>query len=149
MPNIAVLLREEITRLARKEIRSQTDALKKSSADYRKKFAEMKSQISELKRRLAFIEKQVQKDSRSQVTAGAKSGGVRFSAKGLRTNRKRLGLSASDFGKLIGVTGQTVYKWEQEVSRPREQQVAALATVRHMGKREAQKRLDELSKVGQ
>ncbi len=148
MPNMAVLLREEITRLARKEIRSQTDALKKASGDYRKKIAEMKSQISELQRKVTTLEKQAQRNSRSQAVAGAKPGGVRFSAKGLRSNRNRLGLSASDFGKLIGVTGQTVYKWEQEASRPREQQVAALATVRRMGKREAQKRLDELSKVG-
>ena len=149
MPNMAVLLREEITRLARKEIRGQTNGLKKASVDYRKKIAEMKNQISELQRKVTSLEKQVQKSSRTQPTASAKSRGVRFSAKGLRSNRERLGLSASDFGKLIGVTGQTVYKWEQEASRPREQQVAALATVRRMGKREAQKRLEELSKVGQ
>jgi DNA-binding transcriptional regulator YiaG len=57
-----------------------------------------------------------------------------------------LGLSASDYGKLIGVTGQTVYKWEQEASRPREQQMAALAALRRMGKKEARERLEELSK---
>ena len=59
-----------------------------------------------------------------------------------------MGLSASDFGKLIGVTGQTVYKWERETSRPRVQQVVALASIRGMGKREVQTRLEELAKVG-
>ncbi|MBW2030422.1 MAG: helix-turn-helix transcriptional regulator [Deltaproteobacteria bacterium] len=145
MPNIAVVLREEITRLARKELRTQTQALRKASAEYRKKIAEMKRQLSELQRKVASMEKRVQKESPSRVAA-ARERAFRFSAKGLRSSRKRLGLSASDFGRLIGVTGQTVYKWENEASRPREQQLAALAAVRGMGKREAQEHLKKLSK---
>jgi len=146
MPNIAVALREEITRLARKELRTQTDALRKASAEYRRKIAEMKRQVSELHRKVSSLEKQVLRNIPSQVgEPDTKS--LRFSARGLRSNRKRLGLSASDYGKLIGVTGQTVYKWEKEASRPREQQMAALAALRRMGKREAWERLEELSKV--
>ncbi len=148
MPNIAVILREEIVRLSRKELRIQTEALKKASAESRKKITEMKRQISELQRKVTSLEKQVRRNRRTQVTPKADSGSVRFSARGLRTNRKRLGLSASDFGKLIGVTGQTVYKWEHEAGRPRVQQVQALAAVRGMGKREAQTRLEALAKVG-
>ena len=70
---------------------------------------------------------------------------VRFSAKGLRSHRKRLGLSAEAYGKLIGVTGRTVYKWENEASRPRKQQLGVLATVRRVGKKEAQVRLEQLA----
>ena len=146
MPNIAVALREEITRLARKEIRTQTDALRKASAEYRRKIGEMKRQVSELHRKVSSLEKQVLRNIPSQVgEPDTKS--LRFSARGLRSNRKRLGLSASDYGKLVGVTGQTVYKWEKEASRPREQQMAALAALRRMGKTEALERLEELSKV--
>ena len=148
MSNIAVVLREEITRLARKEIRSQTEALRKASAEYRKKIAEMKRQVSELQRKVTSLEKQVHRNIPSQV--GEPDTKIfRFSAGGPRSNRKRLGLSASDYGKLIGVTGQTVYKWEQEASRPREQQMAALAGLRRMGKKEARERLEELAKEGQ
>ena len=148
MPNIAVVLREEIIRLSRKELRIQTEALRKASAEYRKKIAEMKRQISELQRKVTSLEKQVRGKSQAQITTKANPGSFRFSARGLRTNRKRLDLSASDFGKLIGVTGQTVYKWEHEAGRPRVQQVQALAAVRGMGKREAQTRLEGLTKVG-
>ena len=42
MPNIAAVLKEEIQRLARKEIRKQISILKKMSAQYRKEIAEMK-----------------------------------------------------------------------------------------------------------
>lgn len=69
---------------------------------------------------------------------------VRFSAKGLRSHRSRLGLSAANFGKLAGVTGHTVYKWEQGSAKPRHRQVAALAALRGIGKKEALARLEKL-----
>jgi DNA-binding transcriptional regulator YiaG len=142
MPNIAAVLKEEILRLARKEARSQTGVLKKASAQYRKDIAAMKRRVADLQRRLAALDKQVLKGTPPQRTEeGAK--GVRFTAKGLYSQRKRLGLSAADYGKLVGVTGQTIYSWESGSSRPRRQQVARLAALRGIGKREARTRLEQ------
>ena len=144
MPNIATVLKEEILRLARKEVRGQTNALKKASAQYRKDIAELKRRVSDLQRKITPLEKQVLKSAPSQ-TAETDADHVRFTAKGLRSQRKRLELSAANYGRLIGVTGQTIYSWEQETSRPRKQQVARIASVRHMGKTEAQARLEQLA----
>jgi DNA-binding transcriptional regulator YiaG len=135
MANIASLLKEEITRLARKEVKRQTETLKKTSAQHRKYIAALKQQISDLQRQVSALEKQTLKQSDSVSTVTSKKS-TRFSAKGLRSHRNRLGLSAADYGKLIGVTGQTVYKWENEAVRPRVQQVEALTSVRSMGKKE-------------
>jgi DNA-binding transcriptional regulator YiaG len=140
MPNIATVLKEEITRLARKEVRKQTGALKKASAQYRRDGADMKRRVSELQRKLAALEKQALKGTVPQAPE-APTEHVRFTAKGLRSQRKRLGLSAADYGKLVGVTGQTIYSWESETSRPRKQQVVRLAAIRGIGKKEVQKRL--------
>ena len=60
---------------------------------------------------------------------------------GLKTHRAKLGLSAKDYGTLVGVSGLTVYHWEAGKSKPRKKQLAALAAVRGMGKREALARL--------
>lgn len=140
MPNIASVLREEIARLARKELRSGTEALKKSNAQYRRDIAELKRQVSELTRQVGFLERQEAK--RVQVPAAESlAEGKRFSAKGLQKHRARLGVSADDYGRLVGVTGQTIYNWENGRSRPRETQLASLVEVRGMGKREAQQRL--------
>ncbi len=147
MPNIAVVLKEEISRLARKEMRKQTDVLRKTSAQHRKDIAELKRRISDLQRTVNALEKQAQKEPASIPPSTGKQG-VRFSAKGLRSHRKRLGLSAGDYGKLIGVTGQTVYKWENEATRPRAQQVEALAAIRGMGKKEVQVRLKKQAPKG-
>jgi len=143
MPNIASVLKDEILRLARKEIREQTSTLKKMSARYRTDIAEMKRQVADLQRTVALLEQQALKDIPSQVTK-ADAEGVRFTAKGLRSQRERLGLSAANYGKLVGVSGQTVYNWEGEISRPRKQQLAAIAAVRSMSKKEAQARLEKM-----
>jgi DNA-binding transcriptional regulator YiaG len=147
MPNIAVVLKEEILRLARKEVRGQTNALKKASAQCRKDIAEMKRRISELQRKVIPLEKKVLKNVPSQVTE-VDAQRMRFTAKGLRSQRKRLGLSAEDYGKLVGVTDQTVYNWEHETAQPRKQQVAIIASIRGLGKRQARARLEQMTDRG-
>ena len=141
MPNIAAVFKEEILRLARREIRRQTNVLRKASAQYRKDIAEMKRRVADLQRKLIPIEKQLLRNVPSQ-TAEVDAEHVRFTAKGLRSQRKRLGLSAADCGKLIGVTDQTIYNWEHGTGRPRKEQLARIAPLRRMGKREAHARLE-------
>jgi DNA-binding transcriptional regulator YiaG len=145
MPNIAAVLKEEIVRLSRKGIRRQANALRKASAQYRKDIAEMKRRVSGLRRKIGPLEEQVLKNlpSRAAEVAAAH---VRFTAKGLRSQRQRLGVSAANYGKLIGVTGQIIYSWEAETSRPRKQQVTRIASLRHLRKREALTRLQQLAK---
>ena len=58
--------------------------------------------------------------------------------------RKRLGLSAANFGLLVGATGQSVYAWEAGKAKPRAQNLAAIAALRGVGKREVAKKLAEL-----
>jgi DNA-binding transcriptional regulator YiaG len=69
---------------------------------------------------------------------------VRFSARAVRAQRRRLGLSAADYGKLVGVSGLTIYSWEHGNRRPRKAQLAALVTARRVGKREAAAKLEML-----
>ena len=143
MPNIATMLKQEIVRLARREVRQRTDTLKKMSAQYRRDIAELKRRLSELQRKVMPLQKQVLKSVPAQ-SAEPETEHVRFTAKGLRSQRQRLGLSADNYGKLIGVPAQTIYSWEQETSRPRESQLACIASLRHIGKREAQTRLEQM-----
>src|SRR5512138_2966881 len=99
MPNITTVLKEEILRLSRKEIRRQTSVLKKMSAQYRRDIAEMKRRMSELQRKVTPLQKQLLRAVSSQPTESGEEH-VRFTAKGLRSQRQRLGLSAANYGKL-------------------------------------------------
>lgn len=143
MPNIAAVLRQEITRLARKEVKAQTEAIRKASAQYRRDIAQLKRHAAGLSKQVAHLVRQERKQA-AKGSPEADVAGRRFSARGLKTHREKVGLSAANYGTLVGVTGQTIYSWEQGKSRPRDGQLAALVAVRELGKREAIKRLELL-----
>lgn len=142
MANMASLLKQEISRLARKEVKAGTEATRRANAQYRRDIAELKRQVNELTRQVSFLEKQERRRVEEGPTVSTKP--RRFSANGLRKHRERLGFSAADYASLLGVSGQTVYNWEQGKSRPRSQQLERLAEVRELGKREAERQLELL-----
>lgn len=144
MANIAAVLKEEIARIARKELRNENDGLKQASARYRAEIAALKRRVADLEHKLSQLARSAARQSAAPAAADAEATArVRFSPKGLRTQRDRLGLSAADMGRLLGVSGQTIYNWEAGSTRPRQEQLAAIAAVRGMGKRAVQARLAE------
>lgn len=142
MPNLSSILKSEITRLARKEIKGAVDPLRKSNAAHRREIAELKRQVAVLQRELKSSSKAQRAVAEPATDATART---RFVPKGLKSLRARLGLSASDFGRLVGASGQSVYNWEAGKTVPGPGQRAALAAVRGLGKREAARRLDASS----
>jgi DNA-binding transcriptional regulator YiaG len=140
-PNAYAALKSEISRVSRKEVRGETQALKKSISQYR-------TQIADLKRRMQALEQQVKRLRKVTVKAGAPQAEVepqtkiRFSAKSLIAQRRRLGLSAAALARLLGVSALSVYKWESGNTRPRAKQIEAIAALRGMGKRDVAQRLE-------
>lgn len=144
MSNLASTLRDEISRLARKEIRQQVDPLKKSNAQLRRTVASLKSELAELQRTMRFLQTR-EKRRLEAPPQPDESKAVRFSPNWLKADRRRLGLSAEDYGRLVGVSSVTIYSWESGKSKPSAQRLAAWAEVRGIGKREARQRLELLS----
>lgn len=147
LADIASVLREEIARLARKELRRETAALKKAVATYRTEIAALKRRVADLEKSGARVARRETAASAPEAAGSAEDAGrrLRFSAKRLKAMRERLGLSGPDFAALVGVSPQTIYNWEAESTRPREAQLAAIAAVRSLGKREIARRLEALS----
>jgi DNA-binding transcriptional regulator YiaG len=134
--NIAVAFKNEISRVARKEVREETRTLKKQSAHYRGDIAALKKRVLELERTIKHLGNSKQ-ETPPKKTSAPSSSKVRFSAKGFAAQRKRLGLSAMDLGAILRVSAQSVYHWEQGKSRPRASQMPAISALRKMGKRDA------------
>ena len=67
MPNIATLLKSEISRVARKELRGETSALKKALSTQR-------SEIAALKRRTQALEQQLRRLSRASAKSPTDDG---------------------------------------------------------------------------
>jgi DNA-binding transcriptional regulator YiaG len=143
MPNIASLLKDEIARVARKEVRADTLGLKKAIGIYRTEIAALKRRAQALELELRRLNKARAKSAPAESLARPVQK-PRFSAKGLASQRRRLGLSAQDCGLLVEVSGQSIYNWEEGKARPRTKHLPALAALRGMGKKEAASRLATL-----
>jgi DNA-binding transcriptional regulator YiaG len=153
MSNIATLLKSEIVRLARKEVKAEVAQLRKASAAHR-------SEIAALKRRLAQLEGLANRAGRraarepeaaaSSDAASDADGSVkgRFSAKSMRSQRRRLGLSAAEMGLLVGSSAQSVYNWEEGKTRPQARHLQAIFGLRSLGRRQARTRLEALAPAG-
>ncbi len=141
MSQFSILLKKEISRIAKKEVRAEVTPAKKSGSQAR-------SEITALKKRVARLEALVKKlgggTSRSRTAVEddqSDSPRLRFRTGGFATLRKKLDISAHDMAKLIGVSAQSVYHWETGKSKPQARQLAAIAAVRKLGKKEVTARL--------
>ena len=144
MTTLAVALKDEIRRLARKEIKAQTGSTAQAVARYRREIAKLKRQLREQDKKIAFLEAQKRKRLEEPEAVEDATEGVRFSARSVKAQRKRTGLSAAGYARLVGVSALTIYNWEQGKSRPRKEQFAALVALRGIGKREALAKLELL-----
>ncbi len=144
--NIATALKSEIARVARKELKADTASLKKAVAQYRSDIAALKRRVSDLERLAKNLTKGSEKTAVSVEVAAVP---VRrtFRPSTLKASRERLGLSSRQFGALVGVSDQSIYKWEQGTSTPRASQLQAIRAVQKMGKREALAALTSLGNV--
>ena len=139
MPNIAAVLRQEIIRLARRQSRAENAGTRKASAQFRRHIAQLRQQVAALERQVVLLQRRALQ--RPLPPATPNSTKVRFVAKGLVSQRKRLGLSAFDYGRLVGVSPQSIRNWEQGLATPRVEQLRALVALRGIGKRDAVARL--------
>ena len=150
MPNVMKVLKDEISRISRKEAKAAVAPVRKPSVRHRK-------DIADLKRRMASLEK-VSKELQSRLAkaeaaqpapAGQPDTRGWISGKGIKRLRKRLGLSQAEFAKLVGVSDQAVYIWESKPGtlKLRESTKGKVFAVRSLGAREAQQRLEEMQKT--
>lgn len=146
MPNLAAMLKSEITRLAKKAVKEQVGPIHAASTAHRKHIASLKRQVLALQKEVGQLRRSpaLRATTSRDAPADADAGKLRFQARGLRSLRAKLELSAEDFGRLAGVSGQSVYNWETEKTVPRLAQVQKIASLRSLGKRGANAQLEAM-----
>mgnify|MGYP000152002091 CR=1 FL=1 len=123
------------------------DAMRAKDKD---RLATIRLILAALKQRARALELELRRLSKAHAKAvpvdvqTQPSQKLRFTAKGLASQRRRLGLSASDVGLLVGASGQSIYNWEEGKAHPRAKHLPAIAALRTMGKKEASARLASL-----
>jgi len=143
MPNIGSVLKSEIARVSRREMRQELASLRRSSVAYRRDIAALKRRVVDLERKASALVKERERAKATAAPQNESEGkGSRFQARGLRSLRQRLGISQAQLAKLIGVSGLTVYNWESGRASPRKERLAAIVALRKLGKRELIARLE-------
>jgi len=148
MPKIEQVLKSEIIRLAKKQIRATCGPL---ARDVR----ELKRRVSQLSRTVAALDKMRAVMEAKRAAEGVKLEVPEEQAKAARLSpllikklRARLGLSQGQLACLVGVSGPAVAFWEQGRSRPQGQNRAALVALRGLGRREVKRMLGEKAEAG-
>ena len=132
--NIATALKSEISRVARKEFRTETQQLKKAAAQYRTDIATLKRRLAELETKVGRLGEEPKKKPLIDTLASTPQR-LTFKGSTLAAQRARLGLSVDALGAILGVSGQSVRKWEQGKATPRASQLPAIRAIAKMGKR--------------
>lgn len=152
MPNIAKVLKEEISRISRHEAKVAITPIRKPTLKLRKDVANLKSRLAALEKAYKALQALMTKCQAAQPEPATEQADKVekgwISGKGIKSLRKRLGLSQKEFGKLTGVTGHAVVLWESKsgMLNLRKATKAAVFAVRGLGAREAKQRLAEMGK---
>lgn len=147
MPNLANTLKQEIARIARKELRGELAGLRKAVTAHRTDLARMKRENVVLEQEVRRLRREVSRLSSAPAEpVDEPESRFRYSAERLSAARAKLDLSAADFGLLVGASGLSVYKWERG-TKPRARFMPALAAALRMGKREASAQLFKLKQT--
>ena len=164
MASLANALKEEISTLARREVRRQTAPADQAMARCARDIAALKREVQALEHKLASLgppqpgptvppkttsdrappSRRAASKVSATSTSAKPSPRSQFSGEALKAHRERLGLSGDNYGKLLGTSGVSIYNWELGKTRPRKSSVDAWTAIRRIGKREAAQRLASL-----
>lgn len=142
-------LKKEIARVARKELREEIAAIRKSTQGHRSEIAVLKKQIKAMQSQVNKLGKRPNSTSPTKlgvkVSSLSEGGDVRvkpgrkvvFTADRLKTQRTKLGFTQEQMGKLLEVSALSIWKWESGGAVPRASRMPAILYRLSLGKREA------------
>ena len=149
MPNLAKVLKEEIQRLARKETKAATTALRRDNALLKRAIADHKRRIAALERDSRRLLSTMERARKGSI--GASEDEIqksRITAHVIRGLRDKFGLSQRELALLLDVNAQTVYQWEHKEGRLsfRGDAKASIVGLRKLTPSEVANRLDAVDR---
>lgn len=137
MSKVMQVLKAEIVRLARREVRQEVRPLRRLLAERRRQIAELRRQNRRLQKELAALRRKLG-EAQPMGPVAAEETAERFwiSGQGVRALRRRLGLTQASLAKLAKVSLPAVVNWEKKPGklRLRKATAAKLREIRRMKK---------------
>lgn len=146
MPNVMKVLKDEITRLAKKQARAVGVPVKKDIAGLRRAVAGLRRGVAALQRDVKAYSSEFKRKAVVEPVPVEEGSRMWVFGKGIVALRRKLGLSQAYFAKLIDVSMQSVALWERKLGRLdlRKATLAKIAAAREIGAREAKRRLADM-----
>ena len=144
MPDMARVLRDEVTRLAKKEVRTGVRPLARQLRSLRKAVRGQNRQVLDLAQMISKAAKN-QETIAAELPQEDEGKATRVSPASIKRLRGRLRLSQREMGLLLGVSVGSIVGWESGRSAPREKNRQAFAEMRGMGVREVRERLGKMA----
>ena len=145
MANFARLLKEEIIRLSKKEVRTAMLPALTAIQTLRKANAEQKKKLAELERtfqKYLSVFPEIQPSSNQKTLSFDKK--TRLGAGGIIRIRKRLALDRQTMARLLGVNPNSIFLWEHGKNKPRPPMRMKILSMRNLTRKDIQERLKAL-----
>jgi DNA-binding transcriptional regulator YiaG len=147
MAKIEQVLKSEIIRLAKKQIRDVCVPLARDVRGLKRRVSQLHKTVTALDKLRSELEAKKAAEGTKLQAPAEQVKAARLSPLLIKKLRARLGISQGQLACLVGVSGPAVAFWEQGRSRPQGPNRAALVALRGVGRRQVKRMLAE--KVGQ
>jgi DNA-binding transcriptional regulator YiaG len=143
MGKLEGIIKSEIVRLAKREMRKVSVPLGKDVWLLKNMVSQLRKTVSTLERITASQEAQ-SKRGKVQLEANPEEVKIaRFSPRLIRSLRNHLGITQNELAILSGVTVGAIHQWESGIFVPRAEKKGVLVALRKLGRREVRKLLEE------
>jgi DNA-binding transcriptional regulator YiaG len=139
------IIKSEIVRLAKREVRKISVPLGRDVWSLKSAVSHLRKAVLALQRITAQQQKALEKGEMPLEAAPEEVKVSRFSPRLIRSLRGHLGLTQKELAILTGVTVGAVHLWESGQFKPSEKKKAAMVALRKLGRREVRKLVEKKS----
>ncbi len=143
MARFEAIIKSEIVRLAKREVRKISVPLGRDVRSMKSTVSQLRKAVSTLQRITAQQQKQLEKGEMPLEAAPEEVKLSRFSPRLIRSLRGHLGITQKELAILTGVTVGAVHLWESGRFKPSEKKKAVMVALRKLGRREVRKLVEK------
>jgi len=142
MGKVEGIIKSEIVRLARKEMRRVSVPLGRDVRSLKSTVSQLRRTVLTLQRITTSQQKELEKGKTVLEAPPEEVKESRFSPRLIRSLRGHLGITQKEMAILTGVTVGAVHLWESGQFKPSMKKKAVMVALRKLGRREARKLLE-------
>jgi DNA-binding transcriptional regulator YiaG len=142
MAKFEVIIKSEIMRLAKREIRKIAVPLGSDVRSLKSAVSQLRKAVLTLQRITANQQKVLEKGKKPLEAAPEEVKMSRFSPRLIRSLRGHLGITQKELAILTGVTVGAIHQWESGQFKPSMKKKAVMVALRKLGRREVRKLLE-------